>query len=63
MSSHRVFVVGVGLTKFEKPETKQWDYPEMGQEAGKHLCELQHAQMVLITIMTMFLIIIDIYQD
>ena len=35
MSSRRVFVVGVGLTKFEKPETKQWDYPDMGKEAGR----------------------------
>lgn len=30
----RVFVVGVGLTKFERPLTKQWDYPDMGKEAG-----------------------------
>ena len=30
----RVFVVGVGLTKFERPLTKQWDYPDMGREAG-----------------------------
>lgn len=25
----RVFVVGVGMTKFEKPGSKQWDYPDM----------------------------------
>lgn len=31
----RVFVVGVGLTKFERPMTKKWDYPDMGREAGK----------------------------
>ncbi|KAK3710535.1 hypothetical protein QZH41_009367 [Actinostola sp. cb2023] len=30
----RVFVVGVGMTKFEKPLTKQWDYPDMAREAG-----------------------------
>ena len=29
----RVFVVGVGMTKFEKPGSKQWDYPQMGAEA------------------------------
>ena len=33
-SPKRVFVVGVGATKFEKPLTKQWDYPDMGREAG-----------------------------
>ncbi|WAR24814.1 NLTP-like protein [Mya arenaria] len=33
-SGSRVFVVGVGLTKFERPLTKQWDYPDMGREAG-----------------------------
>ncbi|KAJ8305348.1 hypothetical protein KUTeg_015893 [Tegillarca granosa] len=31
----RTFVVGVGVTKFEKPETKKWDYPDMGREAGQ----------------------------
>ena len=28
---NRTFVVGVGMTKFEKPGTKDWDYPDMGQ--------------------------------
>jgi len=32
--SNRVFVIGVGLTKFEKPGSRQWDYPDMGREAG-----------------------------
>ena len=32
--SKRVFVVGTGLTKFERPLTKDWDYPDMGKEAG-----------------------------
>lgn len=36
-SPKRVFVVGVGATKFEKPLTKQWDYPDMGREAGRPL--------------------------
>ena len=30
----KVFVVGVGMTKFEKPESRAWDYPEMAKEAG-----------------------------
>jgi acetyl-CoA acetyltransferase len=33
--SERVFVVGVGMTKFEKPGSKEWDYPDMGREAGQ----------------------------
>ena len=32
---NRVFVVGVGMTKFEKPGRKEgWDYPQMAQESG-----------------------------
>jgi sterol carrier protein 2 len=31
----KVFVVGVGMTKFEKPGSKAWDYPDMGREAGQ----------------------------
>ena len=30
----KVFVVGVGMTKFEKPGSKDWDYPDMADEAG-----------------------------
>jgi acetyl-CoA acetyltransferase len=30
----KVYVVGVGMTKFEKPETKQWRYFDMAREAG-----------------------------
>jgi acetyl-CoA acetyltransferase len=30
----KVFVVGVGMTKFEKPGSRQWDYPDMVKEAG-----------------------------
>ncbi|XP_078350176.1 sterol carrier protein 2-like isoform X1 [Oculina patagonica] len=33
-ASEQVFVVGVGMTKFEKPLTKKWDYPDMAREAG-----------------------------
>ncbi|WP_446221267.1 lipid-transfer protein [Nocardia sp. IBHARD005] len=31
---NRVFVVGVGMTKFEKPGSREWDYPDMAREAG-----------------------------
>src|SRR5438876_10729604 len=31
----KVYVVGVGMTKFEKPGTKSWDYPDMAKEAGE----------------------------
>lgn len=31
----KVFVVGVGMTKFEKPGSREgWDYPAMAEEAG-----------------------------
>ena len=32
----RVFVVGVGMTKFEKPGKRDWDYPDMGEEAARN---------------------------
>ena len=30
----KVFVIGVGMTKFEKPGSRDWDYPQMVKEAG-----------------------------
>ncbi|HWH44013.1 MAG TPA: lipid-transfer protein [Thermoleophilaceae bacterium] len=30
----RAFIVGVGMTKFEKPGSRDWDYPDMVREAG-----------------------------
>src|SRR5689334_4392606 len=34
----RTFVVGVGMTKFEKPGSRDWEYPDMAKEAvGKAL--------------------------
>jgi acetyl-CoA acyltransferase len=30
----RTFVIGVGMTKFEKPGSKDWDYPDMAKESG-----------------------------
>lgn len=35
MSANRVFVIGVGMTKFEKPGSREgWDYPAMAKESG-----------------------------
>jgi acetyl-CoA acetyltransferase len=31
----KVFVIGVGMTKFEKPFSREWDYPDMVMEAGQ----------------------------
>jgi acetyl-CoA acetyltransferase len=33
--SRKAFVIGVGMTKFEKPGSRDWDYPDMGREAGE----------------------------
>ena len=35
----KVFVVGVGMTKFEKPGRREWDYPDMALEAGTKALE------------------------
>jgi acetyl-CoA acetyltransferase len=37
--ANRTFVIGVGMTKFEKPGSRDWDYPQMGQEAGQRALE------------------------
>ena len=37
--SNRTFVVGVGMTKFEKPGTREWDYPHMARESGTKALE------------------------
>ncbi|GAA6090981.1 sterol carrier protein 2 [Tachysurus ichikawai] len=34
-AKNRVFVVGVGMTKFDKPGARDGDYPEMAKEAGQ----------------------------
>ncbi|GAA4822452.1 lipid-transfer protein [Nocardioides caeni] len=39
MSSNKVYVVGVGMTKFEKPGARDWDYPDMAREAGTKALE------------------------
>jgi acetyl-CoA acyltransferase len=35
----RVYVVGVGMTKFEKPGARDWDYPDMARESGSKALE------------------------
>ncbi|RMI33472.1 lipid-transfer protein [Nocardia stercoris] len=37
--TQKVFVVGVGMTKFEKPGGREWDYPDMAREAGTKALE------------------------
>jgi acetyl-CoA acetyltransferase len=37
--SNRTFVVGVGMTKFDKPGTKDGDYPDWAEEAGRKALE------------------------
>jgi acetyl-CoA acyltransferase len=37
--TRKVFVVGVGMTKFEKPGGREWDYPDMVREAGTKALE------------------------
>ena len=33
--TQRTFVIGVGMTKFEKPGARDWDYPEMGRRPAR----------------------------
>jgi acetyl-CoA acyltransferase len=37
--SNRTFVIGVGMTKFDKPGTKEGDYPDWAAEAGRRALE------------------------
>src|SRR3989442_1336125 len=37
--SNRTFVIGVGMTKFDKPGTKEGDYPDWAKEAGTKALE------------------------
>jgi acetyl-CoA acyltransferase len=39
MTPNRAFVVGVGMTKFEKPGSREWDYPDMAKESGSKALE------------------------
>ena len=38
--SSKVYVIGVGMTKFEKPGRREgWDYPDMARESGTKALE------------------------
>jgi acetyl-CoA acyltransferase len=37
--ANRAYVVGVGMTKFEKPGSREWDYPDMARESGTKALE------------------------
>jgi acetyl-CoA acetyltransferase len=37
--STRTYVVGVGMTKFDKPGTKEGDYPDWAEQAGRRALE------------------------
>jgi acetyl-CoA acyltransferase len=40
MQPNKVYVVGVGMTKFEKPGRREgWDYPQMAKESGTNALE------------------------
>jgi acetyl-CoA acyltransferase len=40
VGKNRVFIVGVGMTKFEKPGARpDWDYPDMARESGTKALE------------------------
>jgi acetyl-CoA acetyltransferase len=44
----RVFVVGVGMTNFEKPGRRDWDYPDMVREAVQRAlrdCEVKYEEV------------------
>src|SRR6266516_2993082 len=38
-AGNKAYVIGVGMTKFEKPGAREWDYPEMALEAGSKALE------------------------
>jgi acetyl-CoA acetyltransferase len=35
----KTYVIGVGMTKFEKPGSREWDYPDMARESGSKALE------------------------
>eukprot|EP01125_Pyxidicula_operculata_P012335 TRINITY_DN4048_c0_g1_i1.p1 TRINITY_DN4048_c0_g1~~TRINITY_DN4048_c0_g1_i1.p1 ORF type:complete len:425 (-),score=103.45 TRINITY_DN4048_c0_g1_i1:70-1344(-) len=51
MTSRKVYVIGVGMTKFEKPGGREWDYPDMAaiavgnalEDAGIKYNEIEQA--------------------
>ena len=46
MTAERVFVIGVGMTKFGRPRAKEWDYSDMATLALQHSPGLGGAEVV-----------------
>jgi acetyl-CoA acyltransferase len=38
-AGQKTYVIGVGMTKFEKPGAREWDYPDMALESGSKALE------------------------
>jgi acetyl-CoA acetyltransferase len=38
-AANKAYVIGVGMTKFEKPGAREWDYPDMALESGSKALE------------------------
>jgi acetyl-CoA acyltransferase len=38
-TANKAYVIGVGMTKFEKPGAREWDYPDMALESGSKALE------------------------
>jgi acetyl-CoA acyltransferase len=38
-AGRKTYVIGVGMTRFEKPGAREWDYPDMALEAGTNALE------------------------
>lgn len=49
--ANRTFVVGVGMTKFEKPGSRDWEYPDMAREAVGKWSALDQARFANILAM------------
>uniref|UniRef100_A0A2A6CTW8 Daf-22.1a n=1 Tax=Pristionchus pacificus TaxID=54126 RepID=A0A2A6CTW8_PRIPA len=57
MTKTKCYVVGVGMTKFEKPGKRDWDYPDMVKEAvNKALddCKLKYSDVQQATVGYLF---------
>jgi acetyl-CoA acyltransferase len=39
MTTNKAYVLGVGMTKFEKPGRREWDYPDMVRESASKALE------------------------
>ncbi|GMR39601.1 hypothetical protein PMAYCL1PPCAC_09796, partial [Pristionchus mayeri] len=57
MTKTKVYVIGVGMTKFEKPGKRDWDYPDMvGEAVNKALddCKLKYSDIQQATVGYLF---------